>query len=416
MSIFTRIQADFKRVLIFYISIIFILILFLTLFNVPAFEDFYYYYAIDGIHIAQGHLLFRDFIPFYPIVMEYYLGLLGLMSMNVLIARCIQAGINIVIFLIMYDICKVLGIQNSNKIMFFYSLNTIMIFFSIVQVNNDILLVLLIALSLNFYLRKNYVGVGITVALGLLTKLFAIVILIPVGLFLIKRKEIKNIILLVISFLATFLALILPFYFLSNVSIFDIILNPFRMTEGHPLNQPYYLIHGFGVAKQILQYASSFTAIGIIIFYVLYIERKEEDLSINTIFWSFTLFLLFQSFLVPWFFVWIMPIYHLVQKDNIEKKIWLVQIFIGINFLMYSLPGYFIVLGQIPLISSIENFFITFSIYGSILFGLGVLILQFSVLLLLTNDKTDLPKNELFISNIVLNILAAIFLILTLIF
>ena len=316
----------------------------------------------------------------------------------------------------MYDICRVAGFQNSNKMLFYYCLNVIIIFFSIVQVNNDILLVLFIVLSIDFYLRENHAALGVTVALGFLTKLFAIVIVIPVGLFLIKKKEGKKILLLIVGFLVAFLSLIIPFYLLSNVSIFDIVLNPFRMTEGHPLNQPYYLIHGFGVAKQYLQYASSFTAIGIIIFYVLYIKRDEAELSMNTIFCSFAIFMLFQSFLVPWFFVWIMPIYHLVQGDNIEKKIWLVQLFIWINFLLYSLPGYLILIGQIPLISAVENFLITTSLFGSILFGLGVLLLQFSVLLLLTDESMDLPKKELLITNVATGGATALFILLTIIF
>ena len=126
--------------------------------------------------------------------------------------------------------------------------------------------------------------------------------------------------------------------------------------------------------------------------------------------------MLFQSFLVPWFFVWIMPIYHLIQEDNIEKKIWLAQLFIWINFLLYSLPGYLILMGQIPLISSVENFLSTTSIYGSILFGLGVLILQMSVLLLLTNESMDLPKKALLITNVVIEGATAVFIILTVIF
>ncbi|MHA1893033.1 MAG: glycosyltransferase family 39 protein [Candidatus Helarchaeota archaeon] len=413
MKFFKSIQEDFKKILLFYVLLEFTLILILTIFSVPAFEDFYSYYTIDGMHVARGDFPFRDFTPFYPIIMEYFLGLFGLTSMNVLFARIIQAIINIGILFVIYDICKITSIKNSKKLVFFYIFNIIILFFSVIQVNNDILLVLFVVLSLDFYLRKNYPLVGIFVALGFLTKLFAVIIIIPIGIFLLKKKEIKNVILLIIGFLIAFLSLIIPFWMVSGSSIFDIVLNPFKMTLGHPLNQPYYLIHGFGVPKELLQTISSITAICIILFYLFYLKRDEEELTLKTIFYSLSIFMLFQSFLVPWYFVWIMPIYHLIQKDNIDKKIWFVQILIFVNFLLYSAPGYLIYSGIIPNINTMENFYITTSIFGSILFGLGVLLLQFSILLLLTDENQNVPDKKLVITNCAIEGLTLIFLILT---
>ena len=416
MNLQDKVYNDFKKILLFYVVVIVILILFLTIFNVTAFEDFYSYYSIDGGHIAQGQFPFRDFTPYYPIVMEYYLGLFGLSGMNELFARCIQGAINIAILFIIYDTCKIGNIKDPKKITFFYCLNTFMIFFSIVQINNDILLVLFILLAINFYLRQNYPLLGVFIALGFLTKLFAVIILIPITIFYLKNKKIKELFYIFIGFIATFLALIIPFWLISGSSIIDIVLNPFKMTLAHALSQPYYIIHGFGVSKAILQTVSSACAIGLILFYLLYFKRDEEELSLNTIYVSLTIFMLFQSFLVPWYFVWIFPLYHIIQKDNINQKSWLVQIFIWLNFLVYSLPGFLIHLSIIPTTSLMENFYTTVSLFGSIMFGLGALALQLSVLLLITDEKQDLPDKRLLLINCFVITLGFIFMLLTIFF
>lgn len=335
-------SLTFPKVLLLTICILIGLNLICFLFQIYAFHDFYSFYTRDAQKILSGLVPYVHFAPYYPILADYYfvlfelfnVSILGIFNLKLIMARIIQSMVFLGCTILVYDIMKRLDFEEKSWQVIWFIGSPILLFFAIVQVNFDIFMVFFLLLALNGFIRKIPVLTGLAIGLGMMVKLFPIVLLIPLLIYYVFRKEFKNLLQLLLAAIGIYFLFYLPYsliqvflegqtliHFFTNFIDFSLV--PLQWLEAHPLNLPYFfflpLIAVTYMDKSFLKMVAYIMAVSVVIIFSSWrIARspKSEDSIFKIIIFAVFLFFLFQPYISPWYLPWVLAPYYLIEKKD----------------------------------------------------------------------------------------------------
>ncbi|MHC1591087.1 MAG: glycosyltransferase 87 family protein, partial [Candidatus Helarchaeales archaeon] len=317
------------------------------------FFDFYHFYAQEGGEIVSGSIPYVDYIPFYPIIAEYYMALFSLFGQNIHVARIFQLMLVLATIWVGQDVMKLIDLKNQKVHFLFFTISIPFFMFSIYGMNFDILVVLFMLLAFDFYFRKSSALTGMFLGLGFGTKLFPIILIIPMMADLLKNRRYKDVILLLLGCIGTVVALYLPFTILATAqqgfsftglisNFINCVLSPMSYFDDKPLNHPFYIFQIFGVDKFLLNVIQAILAFGLVGFYCTYCALKDRPRDMRFFYNAMILFFFFQPYIMPWYFIWITVIYHLIFKESPEKEYVIHYILLIVNYLIFAIEGFFL--------------------------------------------------------------------------
>lgn len=312
------------------------------------FYDFRRFYYQEGLNIITGKVPFVHYTPLYPIVAEYYLSIFTFFGQNPNIARIFQLALIIGTLLVGFDLVKIIKLENPKVHYLLLIISLPFFIFSMVLINYDILVVFLMLIAIDFCLRKKYVLTGIFLALGFHTKMFPIILVIPIIIILLKNKDWKNSILFLLACSGTILAISAPFVVLTTIvqgsGFLGILLNtinvfiaPLSFVDDKALTIPFYFFQLGGINKFILKMVQAISAFGLVAIVSIIQARKGRKLDLQLLFSAMMVFFLFQPYIMYWYFLWIIPIYHLQYKEKPEREYITHQSLFLINFVVFGL-------------------------------------------------------------------------------
>ncbi|MHA1313509.1 MAG: glycosyltransferase 87 family protein [Candidatus Helarchaeota archaeon] len=372
------------------------------------FFDFYYFYQQQGWAITHGLIPNLHYIPLYPIVAEYYMALFTLFGQNPHMARIFQLLLVLSTLWVGLDIIKLIKLENPKVHFFLLIISLPFVVFAIYEINYDILVVFFMILAIDFFLRKNFVVTGIFLGLGFGTKLFPIILAIPIMIHLIKNKKLKELILFLLSCIGTIAALYMPFAILATIqqgtgifgvisNFIDFILAPMSYFDDKPLNLPFYFFQIFGVDKFFLKVVQALLAFGLVLVFSVYHVWKHQEADVPFLFSALIIFFFFQPYIMPWYFIWITVIYHLIYKEKPEVEYAIHQPLLIGNCLVYAVEGFFLKYFLLYQIMSNDDWNYAYMlpngfILPAIVIGFITAYMQVLVLIFLTTNKWKYQK------------------------
>ncbi|MHA1314865.1 MAG: glycosyltransferase 87 family protein [Candidatus Helarchaeota archaeon] len=322
-------SLSLPRIMLINVGILTVVNVLFALLQVPAGYDFCHFYTIEAIQILSGKIPYVHFTPVYPIVAEYYFALFGLFGMNPIIARIFQSMLLISCMLVFRDISSLLNFKNPNWHLLWFMGSPILIYFSLFNINFDILMLLFLLLAMDCFLREQGMLTGVFIAIGMLVKIFPITFLIVVLLFYVRAKSWKRLLACLISCLLTCFLIYLPFSILHFIIFQDSLLSfflnfiefflaPLLFFEMHPLNLPYCLFFAI-VPRSILKNIANVVAFSLLISYCIYGFKKRlepRDALQSVMIPSIFLFFLFQPYITPWYVPWVLVPRYLRRVED----------------------------------------------------------------------------------------------------
>ncbi|MHA1403700.1 MAG: glycosyltransferase 87 family protein [Candidatus Helarchaeota archaeon] len=370
--------------------------------------DFRHFYAIDAAHLLSGHIPFIHYTPWYPLLAEFYFLLFGIFGMNPTIARIFQSLIFFACMIVVWDIMKQMKIKSKNWRLIWFIVSPVLILFVIDAINNDILMILFLMLAFDFFLRDNPLIVGLSIGLGVMVKIFPVILIIPLGLYYLKNKKIKSFVLMVLGTVGIFLAVYLPFsilkFIIFNESVTWIFINlvyfflsPLMMPEGHPLNLPYFfllpLIPYTSLTKSMIKMAANVVAFSLIIGYSVWQVRKDFEpidaikrMLIPVLF----IFFIFQPYIAIWYFPWVLIPSYLLDTSDTFKENYVYQFLVYINCIVavniyYVFNAY--VVDDLYYAQNYEFFVFPFLVIPMVINMLHMLLQQLTAVLIYTRES-----------------------------
>ncbi|MHA1145529.1 MAG: glycosyltransferase 87 family protein [Candidatus Helarchaeota archaeon] len=399
-----------------------VLNLILFIFQVPAFYDFYTFYSRDATKILAGLIPYVNFNPYYPILADYYfvsfewvsislfevIGLELAVVIKLIVARIFQSLIYLGCLILVRDIMNHLEVESINWQLIWFIASPVLLFFAIIQVNFDILMVFFLFLALAGFLRESPFVMGLAIGLGVMVKVFPIVLLVPIVLFYLKRKQVKNLAITLISVIGIYFVFYLPFsvarLFLTGQSLFNFVTNyvdffliPLQGFENHPLNVPYFfllpLIAVTFLTKNLLKLMANVIAILIVLVYCswsIFKDSEEESKTFKILIFSLFLFFLFQPYITPWYIPWVLAPYYLLEKKHPGRESAIYQ---PIIFLACTIAGWIQYYFNNFILSGYQSVDYNFLITPNLIFPmfvnmLRVILLQFLVILFFVTNSS----------------------------
>jgi len=315
------------------------------------FYDFRRWYLWEGRHIISGQIPFLHYVPVYPIIAEYYLALFTLFGQNPHVARIFQLILILGTLWVGLDIIKIIKLENPKAHFFLLIITTPFFIFTLYQINFDILVVFFMFIAIDFCLRHKYLITGVALGLGFLTKLFPIILTIPIIIMVTKNKELKNLLFFLVGCIGSIVAVALPFVIIVTISqgsgVIGVIMNfvtvliaPLSFLDDKPLTIPFLFFQLIGINKTFLKLFQAFVAFGLVAVFVINQARKGRNLDLPLIFSAMVIFFLFQPYIMPWYLIWIIPVYQLIYKKRPEIEYGIHQSLVVLNYYVYGLTGY----------------------------------------------------------------------------
>ncbi|MHA1314864.1 MAG: glycosyltransferase 87 family protein [Candidatus Helarchaeota archaeon] len=340
------INLSFKRYLLVVIVFLVVFNIFSIIFRIRAGYDFLYFYSPDAVLFLSPLVPYVHYIPWYPLLADLYFVLFALLDMNVILARIVQTVVLFACFLVMYDLMTLLNIKKINWHLIWFVGSPILLLYVLFTLNFDVLMILFLLLALDCFLRKNPALAGLFIGLGIMVKIFPIILFVPLSLYYIRNKQFKDIILLFISTIGIYFLCYLPFsvirvvmlnqpfYALIGNYIF-FFLAPLMMPEGHPLSLPYFfflpLIPYTPISKSFLKLIANALAVSLLVIYCSWQLRKKRD-PIETvqdvIIPGLFIFFMFQPYMPGWYTPWILAPRYLRNTPNPFRENYIYQPYI----------------------------------------------------------------------------------------
>ncbi|MHA1143648.1 MAG: glycosyltransferase 87 family protein [Candidatus Helarchaeota archaeon] len=375
------------KILLFSGIFIFILNVLISLLRIDPAPDFFIFFTFDGTALLSGLIPYVHYTPWYPILADLYMALFALFGMNVIIARVIQSLVIFGCVLVINDIITKLNVENTNWHLIWLIASPIVILYGIIALNFDIFMVFFLLLALDFFLRENATLVGVFTGLGIMVKLFPIVLLVPLGIYYIRHKQYKNLFLSFASAIGIYFVFYLPisisrvillnlpiYYFIINYIIFFI--SPLTLPEGHPLNLPYIFFFAVLSKSSLKMIANIVAVLAITIFSVLMFrqesgpEKAIQDVFIPALF----IFFILQPYIAPWYMVWVLVPRYIRSSERPFLDNYLFQPLLMFNLIVATQIHYIFntfVIGDLYFAS-----YYTFTITPDLFYPLFILILS----------------------------------------
>ncbi|MHA1312859.1 MAG: glycosyltransferase 87 family protein [Candidatus Helarchaeota archaeon] len=371
--------------------------------SLPPGYDFRHYYAIDAANILSGMIPYINYSPYYPLLAEYYFALLYLFGTNVIFARFIQTLVFLACMIVLNDIMKQLDFKLNNWHLAFFLASPVIVSLSIIAINFDILMVLCLLLALDFFLRDNSFLVGAFIGLGIMIKIFPVVLLVPLAFYYARHKRIKDLAFIFLGSVGLYFLLHLPISVLHAIlyrqsffgffkNFLDFFLTPLTLPEDHALNLPYFFFLTI-IPKSDLKMVANIVAVCLITGFTALklVEKKDpintfQEILIPVLF----IFFLFQPYITPWYLIWILiPRYlrfdeHPVVGHYLYHPLISLNTIIGVN-LQYVFNHY--VLKDMSLVIE-YNFTITpLLIFPMFMNMIHMLLLQLTTVLIFMKES-----------------------------
>jgi len=246
-----------------------------------------------------------DYPPFYI----YILGIIGFVSKFLSLSDpyftiLIKLPANVADILIAYALYEGLRREVDFRVsllgMTFYALNPGLIFNGAIWGQVDAVSTLFVFLSVLFLLREKPEISCIFLVVSILTKLICAIIIPLIAFLIIKKYDVKRILLCLCLSILTFLLISLPFFCRNPLEIFSIYFKGYEYYRYNSLSAfNLWSLFGFWKPDDTIFLLFSFKTWGMILFfsliiYVIYFLRKEDLFSIN--FASYLLFFGFYMF------------------------------------------------------------------------------------------------------------------------
>ena len=192
-------------------------------------------------------------------------------------------------------------------------------------INWDLWAVITAIASIYWFDRKSYAKSAIALGISIATKFFPIVLLAPIILIFIRRKQVSHATRYVITLMGLWLVINLPFIIFNNAGWWRFFkLNSERTADFGSL---WYALQLLGVQVRNLNMISVLTfLIGIAAFAVYFFGLEKTPTLATTAFTVVAIFTLASKVYSPQYVLWLTPLAILAMRDLKDRKIfWIWQ-------------------------------------------------------------------------------------------
>ena len=254
---------------------------------------------------------------------------------NVIFLKAVMGACHLVNIYLVWKICgRIEGINRDFAAMV-YALNPLVILHSAGGGHFDVMMMTLALLSLDRYLQKRYFDCFVLLVLSCCIKYVTVIPAAFTLIVIIRRRPLPSQKLKTgagFAAAAAFIFAALYYPYFSRLAIFKPLFTNLRLTN--VASAGFYVRKAFEGGLRLLTFspgAASFLAgfLGSVLFasllltvlYHLLIEFDRDDELGKAWFWAFFALLLFSSYVLPWYFIWIIALLPLRRWDRYSAPI-----------------------------------------------------------------------------------------------
>lgn len=378
--------------------------------NPPHIPHDFFAYLGAGNTILTGGTLYVDLVtslpsqygPLFAVTMASWIAVFG---ESYTLLKVPSVIFDLFTILLIYHIVKDLkGVDTAKYVSIFYSFSYIALWSSGAMGNDDSMFMVFMILALYFILKNannvsNILFSAISLGLAVGYKLIPIIMLPPVIYYLYQcqSKKYQNILLYIVTIIATLFIILLPFYLKAGLNVLfpyiqmGIVMTVDGMSLLHLIKMfSYYLIYRAEIPYITYQFpdwiATPFTLIGftLVSLYILKFRLKDKKQElIRNIFLFIFAGLVFSKFFYAPYILWLLP-FVLIITSYVDSKALLEKFSLS----LYEVVGIVLVIFCTIVHAALYRWFIDYSALERFLILTGTLIAPLGTYLTLI--KTDI--------------------------